>query len=292
MDRTVETSPVVETCVGTFRTRLEYDEDATSPREFDGNVGVMVLSHKRYDLPNEDDDVHRALVAETEYGDPTPRRSFRAIERWIRLTRGATVVLVVYGYDHSGLAMTARARTYPFDDPWDSGVLGIVFDDADTREERFGEDQWTPELIEEALIEEVELYDHWAQGGYVGYVVETLTPLYDRRGRHVTDNWETLDSLWGIDDPKFAMSEGMSTLRWFVLQHKLAKLRGLAPPMDLYTVPGLDEEGPRVCRHCGVAVVPDPDNGWTHDHPSGAIVGCGAPFGEHDPRYAEPEGQE
>ena len=112
-----------------YRMRLHPDPDAASPRSQD-NLGVLCLSVGRYALPMEDRDVHAAMNGDYGLGG---RRSRRAVTRWLQATRGARVVLPVWGYDHGMLAVHAGARSYPFDDRWDSGLAGINFDSADTR---------------------------------------------------------------------------------------------------------------------------------------------------------------
>lgn len=190
----------ITTTAGTFRVHYHYDPDAESPREW-CNVGRMVLSHRRYDLPAEDDDVVRAL----EHHSPT------VVARWLRIFRGATVVLPVWGYDHGQLRLRAGDRTYPFDCRWDSGLAGLVFDTPETREET----GCPPELIDEALREEVATYDRWGNGEFVGFVIERLD---DPDGEADPDDdaatWtETEDgALWGIEDEPYARTEARTVV--------------------------------------------------------------------------------
>lgn len=126
-------------------------------------------------------------------------QGFRIVDRWLRLAHGATIVLPVFGYDHGGLRLKAGERTYPFTDQWDSGFAGIVYDTSEAREEC-----GTPrELVAEALAQEVELYDQWANGEMYGFVVEK---------RIDTDQWEEVDSLWGMYGVDYAMTEGKASI--------------------------------------------------------------------------------
>ena len=151
-----------------------YDEDAQNPREdSDCHVGVMVLDHGRYDLPNEDDDAKRALD-----WFMSRKSGLSLFSRWARIFKGATIVLPVWGYDHSGLAMRAGDRVGQFADQWDSGLLGVIYDDATNVVD------WTAEQIEAALRGEVEEYDMFGRGEVYGYIVT------DRNGDEV-------DSCWG-----------------------------------------------------------------------------------------------
>lgn len=189
---------------GTFRIFLENDPEAESPRGNDGCVARLVMDHKRYDLPQEDDrsvSAQRVLEALNE-------RSVWTVARWLRVFHGATCVMGVRGYDHSGLSMTAveiGARPpYPFDDQWDSGWLGLAFDTAQTREVTGVE----PDVMESAIEEEVELFDRWGRGEFVGFVIEERTSDCgdcDDDAECESCTWEQRDSLWGIDDPKYAL---------------------------------------------------------------------------------------
>ena len=71
-----------DTAEGRFRIRVETDPDSESPREW-SNLGVMVLSHARYDLPREGDLVDRVDRGLLAYG-------FRTVERWLRSLASST----------------------------------------------------------------------------------------------------------------------------------------------------------------------------------------------------------
>ena len=145
--------------------RIVHDDDPTSPREFD-NLSIMVLFHKRYNLPNE---------FAIDFADYEGWADMRAgIE-----AEGGINILPVWGYDHGSLAIAAGDNN-PFTCPWDSGQLGFVF----TTEERIewlGADR---DRIEEFLKLEVEEYSRYSMGEVYGYEV------FDDRG-------EVIDSCWG-----------------------------------------------------------------------------------------------
>lgn len=132
-----------------------YIEEWMNPREDDYGVGVMCAKGYRHsnlgDKGDLVDEVHRAL---REHGP-------RITTRWLKIFKGATVVLPLGLIDHSGISMYVGAGAH-WCDPggWDSGLVGLIFDTPETRE-RTGV---KPENVEQALRTEVEVYDQYLRG--------------------------------------------------------------------------------------------------------------------------------
>lgn len=152
--------------VNGFTVGIYQDQDCPSPRE-DCHGCELALSHRRYDLPNDEG------IDPDNFGG-----SLDAIETYLRGRtdeRGALVILPVWGYDHSGLSMKAGERTYPFGDQWDSGCLGLAYvtrqNWADTQgTEWTGSDEQVTQA--ELLIgSDVEEYSRWLNGECYGYTV-------------------------------------------------------------------------------------------------------------------------
>jgi hypothetical protein len=205
-----------------------------NPRDNDGNLGVMHCAHRRYDLGDEQTDPSDMIVPCPVCSDgetcgsgevPVPV-TFAADEevdaaligglgwtecprcetagevsdpiRWA-VEQGATVVLGLYLYDHSGITM--RASTLyrdgervdggnPFTCRWDSGMVGIMFDTPEGVREQQGihepdadgkyvfTGRWhtgdAPDaaFIEAALHSEVKVYDAYLTGDIMWYRVE------------------------------------------------------------------------------------------------------------------------
>ena len=167
---------------------LYQDDDPMSPREWT-NLGVMACYHPHYNLGDEGEDP-RDVMQELE--DRGLDATWTNIVDHLKETRGATVVLPLAIYDHSGITMFAGKKgDYPFDGAgWDTSNVGFIFDTTETREEC-----GTPlELVEEVLRGEVSEYDQYLRGNVCGYLVE------GRRGGMV-------DSCWGFYDVDDAKSE-------------------------------------------------------------------------------------
>lgn len=158
--------------------RIEYDEDAENPRTAWDNLGTMVCFHGRYRL-----------------GDANHGYAYADYSNWIELRNAiqkreeAAVVLPLFLYDHSGLAMSTeifRGRAHHAE--WDSGQVGWIFvSKAKVREEYYCKriTAATRQKVEEVLKAEVETYSQFLNGEVYGFTVE------DAEGNH-------LDSCWGF----------------------------------------------------------------------------------------------
>jgi hypothetical protein len=147
---------MADNTTGKYWVHVEMDDSGgvASPREDEINLGVMVLWHRRLRLPSEGEHAKRILRGLDEYG-------FRTVARWLKVFHGATVVLPVHGYDHGQVRFKASDEPgYPFTDEWDAGVAGLIYDTPATREQC----GTAPELIEQALKDEVADYDRWSNG--------------------------------------------------------------------------------------------------------------------------------
>jgi hypothetical protein len=175
-----------------YTIKIMPDEDAADPREND-NVSKMFFWHTRYDL-----------------GDSEERNASRASDRFEELAGWDAVgelieeeygplaaIVPVSMIDHSGLHLYVGSGAHPSDPGgWDSGMIGFAFVtqatveyerhvDASLRDEDI---EWARKMIEAELDE----YNLYLGGGYVGYVIEN-------------PNGEIVDSLWGFDDVDYAI---------------------------------------------------------------------------------------
>ena len=135
---------------------VERDEDPMSPREW-YNLGIMLCSHRRYALGDEQfdagmyeswEDVRKELLELDEDDE-------------------VSVVLPLYLMDHSGISISVG----DFNDPWDSGQVGFIY----TTKEKVKEMGLSPddtEELERQLRAEVEEYDKYLQGDVWSFLVK------------------------------------------------------------------------------------------------------------------------
>lgn len=100
-------------------------------------------------------------------------------------------ILPVWMYEHSGISLSAGVRSYPYNDPWDSGCLGYAYVWRDVIEANFGHvDDWKAKA-EEIIQSEIETYSSYLNGDCWGY------ELYSRDD--ASEEWEETDeSCWGF----------------------------------------------------------------------------------------------
>lgn len=90
------------------------------------------------------------------------------------------VWLPVYGYSHGGITISAGERTYPYNDRFDSGLAGWIFQLCKPEDDR--------NAVASLLRHEIEILDHYFTGETYGYT------LYEMKNR----DWQEIDSCWGF----------------------------------------------------------------------------------------------
>jgi len=144
------------------RVVIDNDPDSESPREWQSENNTLVAICRRYKIgdrePNSDDELETVRADET------------------------LAVLPVYMYDHSGIAL----NTKPFSCPWDSGMIGYIF-------EKIGENE-TREQVEQRLAGDIETYSQYLNGEVFWFKREKKNEC--ETCSHVT--WEHIDSCCGF----------------------------------------------------------------------------------------------
>jgi len=203
--------------------KIYIDEDPINPREWD-NLGVMVCSHDRYNLGDEQtndiDDYFDSLAEELdpgfrkwwEYWNEGPgwsilcNRTKEGKNTYIidvydtfhemvnkkiwKILDKHLIILPLYLYDHSGITMS----TGPFSCPWDSGQVGFIYVEKKKVKEEWGWKRLTPDRIkkiERFLKAEVEVYDQYLRGDVYGFECEYKYPFS-------LEHEDFFDSCWGF----------------------------------------------------------------------------------------------
>ena len=147
--------------------------DWGNPREGD-NLGIMYCEHRNYILG----DMDSKYIPEIQFVKDARREledrgyDLSRLARYLRVALGASYVLPLYLFDHSGLAMTTCAAEFAAWDAqsWDWGQVGIIFDSARTREMT----GVRPSQVAEQLVSEVTQYDAYLHGSVYGYSVTNI----------------------------------------------------------------------------------------------------------------------
>lgn len=167
--------------------RICYDEDPIDPTKDYDQLTHMVCWHRRANLGHE-------TVAWPMSAKEVIRRARSRGEKIIAM-------LPLYLYEHSGWTIS----TGPFGCMWDSGQVGWAYVTKSSAEKmgcvgihysheggNYVEDgTWDKARLEDAIREDVALYDQYLQGECYGFIVE------DKDRDEVDDGWGFLGNLEG-----------------------------------------------------------------------------------------------
>ena len=191
------------------------DDLFESPREWD-NLGTMVCCHSRYSLGDKQAKSGAEAVYNTllEFGYDQEKLEDQYAENREFVDWGMAeieeraVVLPLYLYDHSGITMSTK----PFSCPWDSGQVGFIYISHEDIRKEYGK-LWRKKATR-LLISEVEIYDQYLTGEVYGFTIE---PLEDTE-------IECNDSCWGFYGYDYAMkemvAEAKSSIDYAIEQHQ------------------------------------------------------------------------
>lgn len=124
---------------------------------------------------------------------------------WAKEQFGARVVLPLYVYEHSGITISAgtfgQRNRYPFNCPWDTSFVGLVFDTAETRKE-CGWEGADDAAIEADIRAEIGVYASYLEGDVTYWAVQDEeTGYYEGMGAYVGSSSECeADCFWHLED--------------------------------------------------------------------------------------------
>lgn len=150
--------------------KIYADDMADDPRKDTDCLGTMACIHRNYRL-----------------GDiqPATREEMEA------LVKDSAVCLPVYLYDHSGLTISTR----PFSCPWDSGQIGYIFVSKEKARQEFGKlTKKTLGKITDCLRAEIEMYDQYLTGDVYRFEIARKCSCKDCGDKHEV----ILDSCGGF----------------------------------------------------------------------------------------------
>jgi hypothetical protein len=172
-----------------YTIHIHADNDPQDPREW-FNLGTIIAFHRRYTLG----DKHDYRTDDFSGWDD--------MQIQIEKDNPGAVILPVYMYDHSGVALSTRSflgRAHHAE--WDSGRVGFIIATRASIKEARGWDRLTAPRIKEiqaSLIAEIETYSKYMNGEAYGFSVED--PGTD----------DVIESCWGYDDIDDCIEEAKS----------------------------------------------------------------------------------
>lgn len=172
--------PVYEEAHQGHTIKIYHDPDSESPREW-SNLGTLICWHRRYRL-GDNHQFDSPVVFLRDLAGVSDQSDLSMDQLRERAARKA-ILLPVFLYDHSGLAM----NTIGFHCPWDSGQVGFVYVTLEVVRKEFGVKRVTKALcdkVEDILRGEIVSYDAYLGGRVYCYVVE--------------HDGEEVDACWGF----------------------------------------------------------------------------------------------
>lgn len=137
------------------------DENPENPREWD-NICVFHISHRDY------------AFGDINY-DSGYNSGKNIIEVKEKAKKNGDIVLPLYMYDHSGIGVSLSNYRYPFNCPWDNGIVGFVIIPKKKMISEFGKKTFTKNLKEKALEiaeSEVKILNMYLSGDIYGYTID------------------------------------------------------------------------------------------------------------------------
>ena len=159
--------------------KIYRDEDPLDPRKKFDNTGTIYSNHRQYSPDDHSID---------ELGD--------SMSDIIKNLDKNYIWLNVYAYIHSGITV----RAAPFNDPWDSGLFGIIAIPKSRVLKEYGVKRISKKLadkIRDVLKGEVQTLDDYYNDEVYGYVIE-------QDGEEVESCWGYYGLQWCKDSAKEA----------------------------------------------------------------------------------------
>jgi hypothetical protein len=140
-----------------------FDDFVTNPRDEYEHPGRLLCWHRRLILGGrEDQHVSRRF-------NPRAYDGWEELEQAVVEEFEPVAMLPVYLFEHSGVAL----QTTPFNDPWDSGRVGLIVAGRTEVLKVWGDDA-LKEQVETALRAEVQEYSQYLNGAVYGYAVKDV----------------------------------------------------------------------------------------------------------------------
>lgn len=206
MFETLKTTEDIRNAAGTFRARIVHDEHADNPRHNDYAGAIEITERQGHYLSTDDPfvsgTVHDAVSRRFTRREEAPI-SMRALMRYLRIALDAHTVLPIY----SGTDGPSAGDPDQAGGTYGNEVIGVTFMPNETaREELTYSPTWD---VAGCLRMELDLYNKWARGEYVGWIIEKFIPACEHGHG---DEWVHVDSVWGIDDAEYAETDAREVI--------------------------------------------------------------------------------
>lgn len=133
---------------GNLVINVSHDDFADNPRDWD-NLSKMVCSHRKYNIGDKHDINFQNF------------NSWSEVMENLVLEHDAKVILPVYMYEHSDIALSHT----PFSCRFDSGQIGFIYATSEQIKKEYGSlSKEVLNKVEEILIAELNIYSYYVSG--------------------------------------------------------------------------------------------------------------------------------
>lgn len=193
---------------------VEQDDYAESPRDMYDNISTIYCWHKHYTIG---DDKPKEKTAWDVLADMCEKYTNMEADDidvasendMIRELQQAKNIVIKYisCYEHSGITISTAITTYPYNDRWDSGIIGFAFIDKETFEINCGAYKDWKRRAMDIIDSEVKTLDDYLRGEVFRYTLEEKVHVHNEKkcphcGEVLEvddyDDWEAVDGCSGF----------------------------------------------------------------------------------------------
>lgn len=190
---------------------IEYDTDATNPREWDNLGTILIAPNKSHWVAGADDTVDMTV----DKGD-SPYEHWENIRReQLKLLKSEIAFAYpITKYEHGNIRLSLGYKS-----GWDCGVIGFVYATKEQVRKCYGVNRLTKTIIERAencVQSELDTLSDYLNGNCYGYRIYEVS--YDELGDIAEYN--ELDSCWDyVGDIDYCLSELQNAIK-NILKHE------------------------------------------------------------------------
>jgi hypothetical protein len=174
-----------------------YPDQCNGPREWD-NLCEFHCWHRRMNLGDEN------------YNPDTVDGERKLKDVLKQAKKNNDIILPLYIYQHSGVALSLDNTTYPFNDQWDAGQVGYIIIRRKEALKEWGYKIMSPKFRQKLIKQahgEVQTYNQFLCGDVYGYQI-------------TNKDGEDVESCWGYYGQESAETEAKSIVDHCVEQNK------------------------------------------------------------------------
>ena len=178
---------------------LVYDQDATTPREWDNLGTILIAPNKAHWIATSPDDIVDTSIP---FGN-NPHEHWENLRRDQNLKKSEIAIAYpITKYEHGEIFLQLGHKS-----GWDHDVVGFIYVTKETLRKEYGAKRITKSVIERAenhLRDELGTLTAWLNGDCYGWRIKEYALTDDGLDWKEVD---TLDACWGYFDKEQALDD-------------------------------------------------------------------------------------